>query len=250
MTAMRKYLLSATLLAGCLSGAPAQAQLGIPVFDSSNLLQQLKELFQESQAYVRQGEQLAREAQTAATTLSTLNALVQNPNLGAAMGLMQMAGLGSALPVNPFTVQSLVSGTGGLQGKLGSLSALMNSSFTSNSIYTCTDASWACQQQKQNANGLAGQQGIGMNAIQTQAAHIPVLQALRDRLSTSTTPAERENAMAALQAETAWGVQENNRLTAVNIMMASQKDIREQQSNEQLSKSFDKFIASVPPPGG
>ena len=237
---MRRVLMAATIIAGFWSGS---AMSQVPVTDAGSLFQQIRSYVQELKSYGSQLQQLQQEIQTAESTFQTLNSLVQNPSLGGAMGLMNRAGLGSALPLNPYSVQSLVSGSSGLSGRLGALSGLTNSSFNSNLIYSCTDNSWACEQQKRNAVALAGHQGIGMASIQSLADHVPVLQALRDRLATSNTPAERENAIAALQTESAWAQQEGNRLMAANILISSQKDIRDQQANEKLSKDLESSMA-------
>jgi type IV secretion system protein VirB5 len=239
---MRRVLLAAS--ACLILATPVRAQTA--VFDASNLVQQVKDYAQLLKSYGTQLSQLEQEIQTTTTVIAQLNSFVQNPNLGSAMGLMQIAGLGSSIPVNPYAVQSLINGSGGIQGGLGSLSNLMSGSFATNSVYTCTDNSWACTQAKANAAGLAGSQGIGMNAIQTLAAHIPVLQSIRTELATATTPAQRDNAMAALQTETAYAAQENTRLLAANILIESQRDIRQQQSDEKLSKDLQATIASIP----
>jgi hypothetical protein len=206
-------------------------------------LQQAKDYLTMLKQYALQAQQYAAQAQQLQTEITQLESFVQNPNLGAAMGLMQLAGLGSAIPVNPYAVQSIVNGSGGVQGTFGSLSTLMTGSFGTNSVYTCNDGSWACQQAKAAAAGNAGQQGLAMNSIQTLAAHLPVIQALRANLETATDPAKRENAMAALQAETAWGIQENDRLVATNILLTSQQSVRDEQAKEKLSKDLDATIA-------
>lgn len=240
---MKRRLIAASL-ATVLCAPVAHAQ--VPVTDSGSLIQQLKAYVQDLKGYATQLQQLQQEVQTAETTFQMLNSFVQNPSLGTAMGLMQFAGLGSAIPINPYSVQSLINGQGGLNGTLGSLSGLVNGSFNTNAVYTCTNTSWACQQQQQNANGLAGQQGIGMNAIQTLAAHLPVLQSIREQLATATTPAQRDNAMAALQTENAWATQEGNRLMAANILIESERDIRNERNNEKLQQDLQATISSIP----
>lgn len=237
---MKTVLLSATLLTGCLLFTPAWGQ--IATIDNSNLIQNIKTYVQDLKSYATQLSQLQQEVQTAETTYQMLNSFVQNPNLGTAMGLMNAAGLGSALPINPYSVQSLVNGAGGLNGTLGSLSGLLNSSFNTNTVFTCTNQSWACQQQQQNAIGLAGAQGIGMQEIQTLTTHLGILQALRLQLETAQTPAQRENAMAALQTENAWAVEEGNRLMAANVLIESERDVRAQQDNEKLQKDLQATI--------
>lgn len=240
---MKRNLAAAAMIAGLWIGV-ADAQVAVQ--DNASLFQSLKSYATELKSYAVALQQLQQQVQTAESTFQTVQGLIQNPSIGTAMALMGRTGLSSALPLNPYSVQSLVSGTGGLSSKFGALSGLTNSSFNSNLIYSCTDSSWACQQQKQNAVGLAGQQGIGLASIQSLAEHQPILQALRDRLATSNTPAERENVMAALQTESAWTAQEGNRLMAANILISSQKDVRDQQASEKLSKDIQSTLDSMP----
>lgn len=240
---MKRRLMAMTMMAGLWTGS-ASAQVAVQ--DNASLFQQLKSYASDLKQYAVALQQLQQQVQTAQSTFQTVQGLIQNPSLGSAMALAGRAGLTSSLPLNPYSVQSLVSGSGGMSGRFGALSGLMNSSFNSNSVYSCTDNSWACQQQKQNAMALAGQQGIGMASIQNLADHQPILQSIRDRLATSNTPAERENAMAALQTESAWAQQEGNRLMAANILISSQRDIRDQQANEKLSKDMQATLDSMP----
>jgi hypothetical protein len=238
---MRKALLAASLLAGCLMAQPSRAQ--IPVTDAANLLQNAKDYLVLVKQYALQAQQYAAQAQQLQAEITQLESFIQNPNLGAAMGLMQMAGLTSAIPINPYAVQGIVNGSGGVQGTFGALSGLMNGAFAANNIYTCNDGSWACTQARAAAAGNAGQQGLAMNSIVTLAAHLPVIQALRDNLATANDPAQREHVMAELQAETAWGIQENSRLMATNILLVSQQNVRDEQAKEKLTQDLDATIA-------
>jgi Type IV secretion system proteins len=238
---MRKTLLAASLLAGCLMAQPSRAQIAVQ--DQANLVQQAKDYLQILKSYALQAQQYAAQAQQLETEITQLESFIQNPNLGAAMGLMQTAGLTSAIPINPYAVQSIVSGSGGVQGTFGALSGLMNGSFATNNVYTCNDGSWACAQARAVAAGNAGQQGLAMNSIATMAQHLPVLQGLRDDLATAQDPAQREHIMAELQAETAWGIQENSRLMATNILLTSQQNVRDEQAKEKLNQDLDATIA-------
>lgn len=235
-TAMRRKLITVAALAGLWAGA-ACAQ--VQVQDSASLFQQVKAYAQELRQYATALQSLQQQVQTAEQTLQIVQSTIQNPSLGAVMGLANRAGLGSALPINPYSVQGLVSGSGGLSSRLGSISTLSNSSFGANTIYQCQDQSFACLQQRQTAVALAGQQGIGMASIQSLADHQLVLQGVRDRLATSNTPAERENALGLIQTESLWTQQESARLTAVSVLMQSQRDIRVQQADEKLKQGFD-----------
>lgn len=238
---MRKTLLTASLLAGCLMAQPSRAQIAVQ--DQANLVQQAQDYLQILKSYALQAQQYAAQAQQLETAITQLDAFIQNPDLGAAMGLMQTAGLTSAIPVDPSAVQSIVSGSGGVQGTFGALSGLMAGSLGANNVYTCTDPSWACTQARAAAAGNAGQQGLAMNSIATLAAHLPVIQSLRYDLATARDPAQREHVTAELQAETAWGIQENDRLMATNIMLTSEQTVRDQQAKEKLTKDLDTSIS-------
>ena len=130
---MRKFLL-ATALFGVLSG-PVRAQ--VIVNDPASLIQQVKAFVQENKKYLLQLQELEREAQTAISTGQMVAGMIQHPNLGAAMGLMNMAGLGSVLPVSPYAVQGLIAGHNNIRGIPSQLSGLINGSFGGNTVYTC-----------------------------------------------------------------------------------------------------------------
>ena len=117
------------------------------------------------------------------------------------MALMNELGISDPLPINPGAITGLINGSGGINGFLGNLSNLANSSWATNHVYSPTDGSWNSQQLIANGNGIAGAQGIPQQVYEQMAQHFSVIGALRQNLATATTPAQRENAMAALQSE-------------------------------------------------
>lgn len=240
------------LTVGCLLAALAPARAQIPVTDAANLGQQLlhygqmlKDYAQQGLQYARQGQQLEQEIQSTLTLEQQLQAFVQNPNLGSAMGLMSMAGLQNPLPVNPYAVQSLLSGQGGISGALGQLSSLTTGSYNANSYYNSNNGTWSGQEAANRANGIAGAQGIGMVSLQQIAAHIPILQDLRTRLATATTPKEVQDAQAALATEQAWASETGSQIQASALMYAAQRDANNERENEQLNKSIDDNLAQA-----
>jgi len=244
---MRSLLLVGVALFACAGTPSARAQ--IPVTDAANLGQQilhygqmLKDYAQQELQYARQGQQLAQEAQMVATEAQTLNAFVQNPNLGAAMGLMGQAGLGNSMPVNPYAVQGLLNGQGGISGALGSLSSLSTGSFNSNSYYNANNGSWLGTESANRSNGDAGAQGIGMNALQQIAQHIPIMQALRTQLLAATTPKQVQDAQAALETEQVWATNMNGQIQASALMYAAQRDANEERQNQRLDQSIDNAL--------
>jgi hypothetical protein len=207
--------------------------------------QMLKDYAQQGLAYARQGQQLEQEVQSTLTLEQQLQAFVQNPNLGSAMGLMSMAGLQNPLPINPYAVQGLLSGQGGISGAFGQLSSLSTGSLSSNQYYNSNNGTWSGQEAANRANGTAGAQGIGMVSLQQIASHIPILQDLRTRLATATTPKEVQDAQAALATEQVWASETGSQLQASALMYAAQKDADIQRENEHLNQSIDNNLAEA-----
>jgi type IV secretion system protein VirB5 len=239
---MRRALIIGTILAGAWMPA-AQAQ--VPTVDVAAI----KQLFQQ---YSTQLKQLATEAQQLETAgqqlgwaINTFNSLVDHPNLATAMGLLNQLGISDPLPVNPYAVQSLINGQGGIPGGLGALSTLANAAATTNHVYTPTDNTWASQQLTANANGIAGGQGIAQQVYQQIAARFPVLQALQRDALTATTPAEREHVANQIAAEQAWAQNAQGQLQSAGILMAAERDNREQRIDEHLTQSADNQISQA-----
>lgn len=242
---MRKLLLVTACLVALTGRVQAQ---GVPVIDAQSLIAQARQLAQEAKAYILQAQEYATQVQQYATAVEQLNAFVHDPSLGAAMGLMNRAGLDNSLPINPMAVQSLTSGYGslaslsGILGKLSQLNGLVNSSYATNHIYTCADESYACQQQRANANALAGTQGGALSVYQDLRNHLPVIQALRERLLTARDPKDVADAQAQLQAETLWTNNLQSELQAININADAQREWRAQRDSEALNRGMDQWL--------
>jgi len=245
---MRKLLIASACL--MVWAARAQAQ-GVPVIDAASVLQEAKTTLQEAKNYLLQAQQYATQVQQYATEVQQYMAFVHDPNLGAAMGLMNQAGLSNDLPINPMAVQSLTSGynslssLSGILGKLSQLNGLVNSSFANNHVYSPTDGSWNSQQLIANGNSIAGAQGAAQAAYQDLRSHLPVIQALRDRLATATTPKDVQDAQAQLQAETLWTTNLQSELQAVSFNYEVERHSREQRDNESLDSGIDSFLSQA-----
>lgn len=240
---MRRALLAGIAALTLLSAEPAHAM--ITVIDPTEIGQTINLLKQQVQSYAAQLQQLQQAAQQVEWTVNTFNSLVAHPNLGAVMGLMNQLGIQDPLPVNPYAVQGLINGTGGINGALGALSTLSTGAYNTNHVYTPTDGSWNSQQMIANANGIAGAQGIAQQVYQQMGQHFAVLSGLRQDLLAATTPAEREHVMGQIQAEQAWTQNAQGQLQAANIMLIAAKDSRAQQDDEQLTKGFDDQISQA-----
>jgi hypothetical protein len=204
--------------------------------------------------WLKQVQQYATQLQQYASEVAMLENWVHTPSLGGVMGLLNLAGLGNSLPVNGYAVLSLVNGrsygAGGLpeiSGVLSSLSSLSAGAYTANHVYTPTDASWASQQLVSNANSIAGEQGVAQAAYGDLQSHASALQAMRDHLTTSSSPKDVQDAQAQLALEQVWTTNEAAQLAAVNTAYAAQRDAMVQRDNEKMNQDITSFIASAPP---
>ncbi len=225
----------------------AHAQIAVDSLTAD--LNAVKDLAGQAKSYALQAQQYVTEAQQLAQLVQQYNAFVQNPSLGAALGLMGQTGLGNDLPVNPAGLMGLTSGysmsLSNLGAKLSALSSLSTASYNQNHIFTCTNQSWTCQQQQQRGYGLAGSSGIAQSAYQDLRDHMPVIQALRDQAATAT-PAQRENVALALQSETAWNNNLAAQINAAEMQANSDDAALAQRDNEKTSQYVEATMSAIP----
>ena len=74
--------------------------------------------------------------------------------------------------------------------------------------------------------------------------HQAALQALRDRLSMSTTPKDVQDIQAEIGVEQLWFANEAGQTQAITAAYTAQRDSDAQQDNERLDQSFDNLINS------
>ncbi|MGH7114346.1 MAG: type IV secretion system protein [Stellaceae bacterium] len=272
MTRARRGLLGATAGIALAAGYSLPARAEMPVIDTAAVAQLAHQLSNDVKAYGLQLQQYAGEVKSWTTQnlqwlqqlqqysvqlqqytseLAMLDNWVHNPSLGAAMGLLNIAGLGNSLPVNAYAVLNLVNGRsygqGGLPEISGVLSSLSAGAYSANHVYTPTDASWASRELISNANSIAGEQGAAQAAYTDLQAHAAALQALRDHLATARSPKDVQDAQAQIALETTWSTNEAAQLAAINAAYAAQRDSREQQANEELAKDLDAFTGDTTP---
>jgi type IV secretion system protein VirB5 len=240
--ARKKLLIAAIVITGLM---PAPAHALIVVEDPASILQQVKAYYQDIKSYALAAQSLTTQVQQLATEIEQFNAFVHDPTLGAAMAIMNQAGLGNSLPGNPYALQSLTSGYGGLMGKLGALGNLTNGTYAQNHVYSPTDNGFASQQLIANGNAIAGTQGAAQAVYADMRSHMPVLQALRDRLATARTPKDVADAQAEVDVETAWIHSTNAQLAALQINYSAQRDAQVQRENEAMDQGIDDFLAQA-----
>ena len=272
MTRARRALLGAAASIALAASYSTPARADLPVIDTAALGQWAQQLANDVKAYglqlqqyagevkswatqnlqwLQQLQQYAVELQHYANDLTMLENWVHNPSLGGVMGLLNTAGLGNSLPVNASAVLNLVNGRsygqGGMpeiSGVLSSLSSLTAGAYSANHVYTPTDASWASQELVANANSIAGEQGAAQAAVSDLQAHAAALQALRDHLTTSSSPKDVQDAQAQIELETTWSINEAAQLAAINAAYAAQRDAMVQRDNEKLAQDLEAFAPS------
>jgi len=274
MTRARRALLGAAASIALAASYSKPARADLPVIDTAALGQWAQQLQNDVKAYaldlqryagevkswatqnlqwLQQLQQYATQLQQYTNELTMLQNWVHNPNLGAALGLLNAVGLGNRLPVNAYAVLSLVEGrsygAGGLPevtGVLSSLSSLTAGAYSANHVYTPTDASWASQELVANANSIAGEQGSAQAAYTDLQAHAAALQGLRDHLTASSSPKDVQDTQAQIELEQVWTANEATQLTAINAVYAAQRDALVQRDNEKMNQDIAAFIASAP----
>jgi hypothetical protein len=240
---MKRLRMACLAAAAVLYVQPAGAL--IVVEDPASILQQVKGYLQEIKGYALQAQQYGTQVQQLTTEVEQLNGFIHEPSLGGVLGLMNQAGLGNSLPINPYALQSLTSGTTGLVGKLSALGNLANSSYSQNHVYSPTDNGFASQQLIANGNAIAGTQGAAQAVYADMRSHMPVLQALRDRLATARTPKDVADAQAEVAVEIAWIHSTNAQLAALQINYSAQRDAQVQRENEAMDQGIDDFLAQA-----
>jgi hypothetical protein len=257
---MRKILLIGVCTAVLCGSAHAQ---GITVNDPASIIQQIRELEQAAQAYVLQNaqylqqiQQYANEVQQLAVLVETLEAWVHAPNLGAAMGLLNQAGLGTTMPVSPAAVMTLIGGFNGfggggipnLAGLAAALGNLSGTSYAANHVYSPTDGSWTSQQLIANGNGINAAQGTALASYQQLQAHEQNLQALRTLLTTLKDPKDVADTQAEISLESLWTQNQHASIAALQVTAQTEDAARVQRDNESLDKSIDAFLdqAAIP----
>lgn len=274
MSRTRRTLLGVAASIALATGYSTVGRADLPVIDTAALSQWAQQLQNDVKAYaldlqryagevkswttqnlqwLQQVQQYTTQLQQYANELTLLQNWVRSPNLGGAMGLLNIAGLGNSLPVNASAALNLVNGrsygAGGLpeiSGVLSSLSSLTTGAYSANHVYTPTDASWSSQQLIANANSIAGEQGVAQAAYTDLQTHAAALQALRDHLTVSSSPKDVQDAQAQIAVEQVWTTNEAAQLAAINATYAAQRDALAQRDNEKMNQDIAAFIASAP----
>ena len=193
---MRKILLAAVAVCFC---GTASAQLtvtdpGSYVIQHLGIANQVKELA----SWARQVQQMQQQY---AQLQSTYYAMAHVTNLGSAVGALGVAGIRNPLPINPYAVQGLLNGTGGIGGMSGNIGGLFAGTTAANRVYTPSDDTWFGQELNRNGGGIAGAQALALELYRAAADRMTHLDDLRSQISTASDPATREAITAQISAE-------------------------------------------------
>jgi hypothetical protein len=246
------------LFAGvCIFCLAPDVRADLPTIDITQAVNSIKEQLQAAKSFATQTQQYLAQLQQLSQEVQLVASLVHDPSLGTVMALAGQTGLGNSLPVNPYQMMALVNGFGGgvnglsgALGKLNQLASLTNSISSTNHVYSPTDGSWTSQQLIAGGAGLYTTQGGALALLEDMQNHIPVLQALRDRLSTATDPKTVLDAQAQIQAEGVWTQNTIGQLNAMQVAASVQSDLRIQRDNESVTKSIDDFLTKANSYGG
>ena len=145
MTRTRRVLLGAAASIAFAAGYSTLARADLPVIDTAALGQWAQQLQNDVKAYaldlqryagevkswatqnlqwLQQVQQYTTQLQQYANEVEMFQNWVHNPNLGGAMGFLNIAGLGNSLPVNASAVLNLVNGRSYGQGGLPEISGV------------------------------------------------------------------------------------------------------------------------------
>lgn len=274
MTRKKRYLIGAAVGALLIGTGTAKA-IGIPVIDAAALTELIAQLQASEKAfalqvssYVLQAKQFVGENFSWVTQYGQyltqiahyyndameLLSLAHHPTFGAAMSLMNQAGLTNDLPFNPYSAMNLINGSSynqgifsEVQGILGALSNFAGTSYQANQLYTPTDGSWASDQLQANASGIAGSQGVAMASYEAYRNHMGVLPSLRQNAASSDTTKDAVDSGNQIAIETAWNLNQLGQVNAMHWMAEQQRLARQQRDEERLACELEMFRTTGAP---
>lgn len=241
---MKRLLLagvSALALSLVVPIGPAEAQ-GLPVYDNANLLDRA---MQHVETLAKWGQQADHMMQQIRRAEAAYNAATGVRDLGTAVQAMGVLGIRNPLPVNPYAVQGLLQGTGGVGGMSSNLGNLFTGSLGQNRVYETQGESWIEREINRNGSGLAGAQALSLQLYQSAAERMGLLDALRGRIDTADDPATRDSLIAQFAAEN--GAIQNQALQAAALgnFMQAQIALQPQRIQERRAQEVNEIMADA-----
>jgi hypothetical protein len=219
---------------------------------------QLKTYIGDEFSWATQASQYALQIQQYANEIQMFINWVHMPTLGGALGLLNFAGLGTLLPVNPMALLGVVNGLssmstgnlsfGGIEALAGTLSGALagfaSQAWAVNHIYTTVDGTWDSQQINAGAASIAGTQGLAAATNLSLQQHLAAQPALRDHLMGASSPKDVQDATAEIDLETTWELNQIGQMQTAQLMYLAQQDSRQQRDLEGSTQSIDMFISA------
>jgi type IV secretion system protein VirB5 len=228
------------LFIGACALAPlASARADVPVIDGASLVQLLKEVQQAAQEIQLLQQQLQQ-------VMTIYNAISHVTDLGTAVSALDMLGIQNPLPVNPYSVQSLLSGRSGITGMSGSIGTLFNSNWAANHVYTPTGSSFEANLIQRGATSIAGIQGVSGQLYQSMAQRLPLMQQLQDRLAATKDPKDVMDLQARLAAEQSYIQAQGVQAQTLAMMQVAAYQDQQQERDEQRQANIDAVLAEDP----
>ncbi|MBI0537719.1 hypothetical protein D9599_19340 [Roseomonas sp. KE2513] len=244
---MRRSLAVAVVGVGLLTSSGTQRPASAII--CANCAQEITQQLNWGQNWVEMGKQLEQarsiytEVQGTYTQARTVwSAATRITDLGSAVGALGTIGIQNPLPVNPYSMQALLNGTGGIEGSLASLNGLLTSTQTTNQVYRVQGGNFAQDEMIRRASALSGSQSVSLQLHQSAAERSPLLAQLQARLATARDPTEREALMVRLQAETAQIQNQQVQAQAAASYQAAQAQVDQLRQEERLQKSIDEAL--------
>jgi type IV secretion system protein VirB5 len=122
---------------------------------------------------------------------------------------------------------------------------LVNSSYSTNHLFSPSQNSFVGRLLSQNGRGLAGVQGLAAQLYQTTSERGRLIQDLRGRISRSTSLQETALLQAQLSAEQNALQTEQNQLLAVQVLASSQQGVVQQQREEARQQEIEQELAQA-----
>lgn len=189
------------------------------------------------------GRQISQGIQQIQLARSQILAFTNVRDLGSAMSALGMVGIQNPLPVNPWAVQGLISGTGGVSGLGSSLSGLFTGSLAGSQVYTPPGSDFRALQIIQNGNGLAGIQALAMQAYQSAGNRLTELQALQARQAIATDPKDVMDLQLAVNRVQAEGSQQQQQIQTLAILTQVQERQMRLQEQEYARQHIDNLVS-------
>lgn len=216
---------------------PARAD--VPVIDGMSIAQLVKQVQQAAQ-------QIQLLQQQVQQVMSIYNAVSHVTDLGSAVSALGLLGIQNPLPVNPYAVQSLLNGTGSVEGMAGSIGSLFNSNWETSHVYMPTGTSYETSLMERGATSIAGIQGLSGQLYQSMAQRLPLLQELQDRLTGAKDPKDVMDLQARLAAEQSYIQAQGVQAQTLAMMQVASYQERQQERDEQRQKDIDAVLAADP----